>query len=123
MYLDDLKKVFISNPRVFVFYSEFKLYFAKHDEANYQERYKRMLDTIGCRRIAEKIFASGLADGSLRNRMEPFQQSKYFCKSCFGFFSAMAIDFEYEPQETISQIDSFIQGMVDIYCTPDLTTE
>jgi AcrR family transcriptional regulator len=116
MYLDDLKKIFISKPRVFVFYSEFKLYYARRDSDEYEKKHKHMLDTIGCCRIAEKIFAYGFNDGSLRQRMDAPLQAKYFCKSCFGFLSAMAIDYEYQPEETIFQIDQFIDGMIDLYC-------
>lgn len=116
MYLADLKQIFISKPRLFVFYSEFKLYYARRDAEKYEERYANMLDTIGCQCIAEKIFACGLSDGTLKKRMDAALQAKYFCKSCFGFLSAMATDYEHQPEETISQIDSFVQGAVDLYC-------
>jgi AcrR family transcriptional regulator len=116
MYLADLKQIFIDNSRLFVFYSEYKLFYARREVENYEKRYKYMLDTIGCRNIAEKIFAYGFNDGSLKRRMDISSQAKYFCKSCFGYLSAMSIDYEYQPEETISQVDRFIEGMIALYC-------
>jgi AcrR family transcriptional regulator len=116
MYLADLKRIFIEKSRLFVFYSEYKLFYARRDNENYEKRYKYMIDTIGCRNIAEKIFDYGFKDGTLKKRMDVSSQAKFFCKSCFGYLSAMSIDYEHQPEETTAQVDRFIEGMIALYC-------
>jgi AcrR family transcriptional regulator len=115
MYLMDLKKTFMADPRLFVFYSDFKIYFSRHSR-HYQQDYHTMVDTIGCYRLSKQIFELGKIDGTLGHEIAPADEAEYFCRSVFGFLTNMALSHEYRADEAEGQIDQYITRMMSVYC-------
>jgi AcrR family transcriptional regulator len=115
MYLLDLKKTFMRDPRLFVFYSDFKIYFSRHS-GHYQRDYHTMVDTIGCYRLALQIYELGKRDGSLGRDIDPQEEAAYFCQTVFGFFTNMALEHEYHAKEAESQIEQFVCRVLSVYC-------
>jgi AcrR family transcriptional regulator len=114
MYMLDLKKIFMKEPRLFVFYADFKIYFSRNSK-DYQRDYAALLDTIGCRRLTEKIYTLGKSDGSLPKEIDPKEEAEYFCRATFGFLTNMAIAHECEPEVANDKIDRYIGGVMMLY--------
>jgi hypothetical protein len=115
MYLMDLKKTFMRDPRLFVFYSDFKIYFSRHSR-HYQQDYHTMVDTIGCYRLTKQIYELGKEDGTLGHDKDPQEEAEYFCRSVFGFLTNMALAHEYRAEEAENQIDQYICRLMSFYC-------
>jgi AcrR family transcriptional regulator len=114
MYLRDLKEIFMKEPELFVFYTEFKIFFSRNSD-NYEKDYTKLLDTIGCRRLVEKIYRLGIRDRSIKKPIEPEEEAEYFCRAYFGFLSNMALTYKYQPEKTEREIDRYIDSIIYLY--------
>jgi AcrR family transcriptional regulator len=113
-YMNDIKSVFIRRPNLFIFYMEFKIYLYHHSK-DFKKDYSELVETIGCRRLAEGMFALGLVDGSLHIRTDVASEAEYFCRSFFSFLSNMAITYKDENESAIRQIDRYMNRVMKLY--------
>jgi hypothetical protein len=118
MYLMDLKKIFMKDARLFIFYTEFKIYFSRYSD-DYEKDYAKLLETIGCRKLVESIYSLGIKDGSMHKDIQPESEAEYLCRACFGFLSNMALTYKYHPQKTENQIDRYISNIMYLYRAKD----
>jgi AcrR family transcriptional regulator len=129
-YMNDVKELFLHEPRIFVLYSEFKLYVYRNCE-NVEQGYTLLCNWAGNRRLRMKIYQLGREDGSMPNDLDLEVEEEYFCESFFGFLSNLAISFElHSREESEKQIDYRIENTVALYMgggvsfsVPDLTGE
>jgi AcrR family transcriptional regulator len=115
-YLADLKKIFAKDARLFVFYTDFKIYLSRNSE-DYKFEYEKLLDTVGSRYVMKHIFMIGVEDGSLRSDINPDVEPEYFCKSCFSFFGSIALDYKYNSAKAKEEINDYVARMLELYCS------
>jgi AcrR family transcriptional regulator len=113
-YMLDLKRLLVTDTRLFVFYTDCKLYFSRHSE-DYERDYGSLVDTVGCRYLAQRIYQLGQQDGSLPYHINPAREAAYFCRLYFSLLSSMAFIYPTRPHDAIDQIDRFIQCAMGLY--------
>jgi AcrR family transcriptional regulator len=113
-YMNDIKAVFVRRPSLFIFYMEFKIYLYRHSK-DFKKDYTELVETIGCRRLTEGMFALGLVDGSIHIKTDVASEAEYFCRSFFSFLSNMAITYKDENENGIKQVDRYINRVMKLY--------
>jgi AcrR family transcriptional regulator len=115
MYMLDLKRMFLSEPRHFVLYAEYKVYIYRNCD-KHEQGYSLLTDFMGSRNLRQKIYKLGKKDGSLPNDIDIYTEESYFCESFFGFLSNLAISFGvHSPNEMEHQIDQRIDNTIALY--------
>jgi hypothetical protein len=114
MYMIDLKKVFLKEPRLFIFYTECKTFYYRYS-ANYQQSNTQLLETVGCRRQTEKMIRLGRQDGSLQTGADAREEADYFLRAYFGFLFNMALAYGNQPRRAVAQIDRYISRVVSVF--------
>jgi AcrR family transcriptional regulator len=115
LYMIEVKKLFLKEPRIFVLYSEFKLYIY-HNCESVEQGYTLLCNCAGNRRLRLRIYQLGKEDGSMPNDLDLEVEEEYFCESFFGFLSNLAISYELHSRaETVKQIDYRIDNTVALY--------
>jgi AcrR family transcriptional regulator len=119
-YMEDIKDLFLKEPRIFILYSEYKLYVYRNCEEN-PKGSALLKDWTGTRRLRMKIYSLGLQDGSFAQNFDPEIEEEYFCESFFGFLSNLAISYSVHSQEEIEkQIDQRIENTLLLYTNTNL---
>jgi AcrR family transcriptional regulator len=115
MYMNDMKRLFFHEPRIWTLYAEFKIYIYRHCES-YEQGYTQLCDFMGNHMLRQKIFNLGIRDGSMPSDMDLAVEEEYFTESFFGFLSNLAFSFNLKNKDNVSeQIDQRIANTVAIY--------
>lgn len=115
MYMIDLKRMFLEEPRHFVLYAEYKIYIYRNCE-KHEQGYTLLTDFMGSRDLRQKIYTLGKQDGSLPANIDIYTEEAYFCESFFGFLSNLAISFGvHSPKEIENQINQRIDNTINLY--------
>lgn len=115
MYMNDMKQLFFREPRIWVLYSEFKMYIYRHCDA-YEQRYTLLCDCMGNHRLREKIYELGRKDGSMSGNMDFQAEEEYFTESFFGLLSNLAFSFHIKNKDVVEQqIDQRINNTIAYY--------
>jgi AcrR family transcriptional regulator len=113
-YMIDIKKVFLREPRWFIFYAECKTFLFRYS-CNYKKKYAQLLHTIGCRERIAQMISLGQQDGSLQPGADIETEANYFYRAFFGFLFNMALSCGDEPREAADQIDRYISRVVSVF--------
>jgi AcrR family transcriptional regulator len=113
-YMIALKKVFLREPRLFIFYTECKTFFYRYSRS-YQKNYTQLSDTVGCQKLTEKLIRLGQQDGSLQAYADPQEEAEYFYRAYFGFLFHMALACGDQPRQAAEQIDRYISRVVSVF--------
>jgi AcrR family transcriptional regulator len=115
MYMNDIKKIFINEPRIFVLYTEFKIYIYRNCPDR-EQGYTLLWNLMGNRNLRQKIYRLGKSDGTLPQNIDLNVEEEYFCESFFGFLSNLALSFsEHSSKELEKQIDDRIANTLSLY--------
>jgi AcrR family transcriptional regulator len=114
-YMIDIKRLFFRNPRIFVLYSEYKLYIYRHCE-DFEQSYSLLCDWKGNRQVRQKIFLLGKKDGTMASNINVNTEEEYFSESFFGFLANLAMSFGlHQISEAEKQIDQRIENTLALY--------
>ncbi len=115
MYMKYIKDLFISEPRLFALYSEFKIYIYRNCD-DYEQHYTLFLNKSGNHRLRHKIFVIGRQDGSMASSRDLAVEEEYFSESYFGFLCNLALSYtQHSASEMTHQIDRRIDNTVALY--------
>jgi AcrR family transcriptional regulator len=115
LYMNDMKDLFFSDHRLFVLYSELKIYVYRNCES-YEQGYTLLCNWMGNRKLREKIYSLGKSDGSMPCDLDIDVEEEYFSESFFGFLANLAPSFpQHNAEELERQIDLRIQNTIAIY--------
>jgi AcrR family transcriptional regulator len=115
MYMVDIKRMFLNEPRHFVLYAEYKVYIYRNCQ-KHEQGYSLLTDFMGSRNLRHKIYTLGKHDGSLPPNIDIYTEEAYFCESYFGFLSNIAISFGvHAPEEMENQINQRIDNTIALY--------
>jgi AcrR family transcriptional regulator len=113
-YLVDVKALFLKDPRVFVLYSEFRVFVYHHGDYDTKE-YVLLMDRLGNRNLRLKIYNLGVKDGSFPKDMDVEHEERILCDSYFGFLANLAMSYEIDPQAAVEEIDRRIEQTMMLY--------
>jgi AcrR family transcriptional regulator len=114
-YLYSVKDLFFKEPRIFIVYTEFKLFFYRHFQEGKIE-YTVWINKKGNHNLRQRIYNLGKEDGSLSKNIDFAAEEEYICESLFGFLSNLAISIQiYSREEIEKQIDSRIKNTIALY--------
>jgi AcrR family transcriptional regulator len=113
-YILDFKNLFVSNPNVFMFYTEFRIHYTRYGSDVLKE-YDELSELSGCKRLLESIFILGQLDGSLSVFSSPSNEAEHFCRTYFSFLGDMSVTFGERKDATLQQIDKFIDRTIKLY--------
>jgi AcrR family transcriptional regulator len=115
MYMNDIKELFLKEPKQFVLYSEVKSYVYRNCTSKEQE-YTLFANKLGNQKLRKKIFNFGMEDGTIKFKAPVDVEEEYFCESFFGFLANVALSYSlHTPEEIIRQIDERIDNTIFLY--------
>jgi AcrR family transcriptional regulator len=115
-YMEDLKRVFLAEPRLLVLYNELKIYIYRHGKSQTKD-YATLIDWLGNRQLRKKIYKLGKEDGTIKSNND-VSTEEYFAESFFGFLSNLAMSCDsHSAQEIEEQINKRIANTIALYST------
>lgn len=115
MYMVDIKRMFLNEPRHFVLYGEYKAYIYRNC-GKHEQGYALLTDFMGSRNLRQKIYALGKKDGSLPSSIDVYTEEEYFCETFFGFLSNLAMSFGIHSNSEIEKrINQRIDNTISMY--------
>jgi AcrR family transcriptional regulator len=114
-YMFYLKKTFFEEPRIFILYSEFKMFVYRNFSEN-DQGYSLLIEFMGNRNLRQRIFELGKNDGSLSDEVNWINEEEYFCESFFAFLGNLGLSFTQHPIDELSaRVDQRINNTLAIY--------
>jgi AcrR family transcriptional regulator len=115
MYMKYVKRIFLHDPKLFVLYTEFKLYIYRNCKENEQE-YSLLVNKIGNHALRTRIYDLGKQDGTFPADLDVKTEEEYFTESFFGFLANLALSLsDHARAELEKQIDYRIANTVALY--------
>jgi AcrR family transcriptional regulator len=115
MYMEYLRDLFLKKPKIFVLYTEFRLYIYRNFQ-NYEQQYARIWGRMDHSRLRCKIYEKGKRDGSFSKDLNTLAENKYIAESFVGFLSNLAISFNGQSKEEMeNQINMQIADTIEFY--------
>lgn len=119
LYMQDIKQLFVQEPRFFVLYMEFKMFIYRKCP-DHEQGYTLLWNWMGNRDLRHKIYQLGQKDGTLALSEDVETEEEYFCESFFGFLSNLAMSFhQHSLEESLHQIDLRIENTIKLYTPAD----
>lgn len=114
MYMESVLCQYRKEHRIFVLRDEYKVFVYRNCES-FELGYEKLMETLGCRRLIQKIYQLGKKDGSFSPEIDPEKEAIYFCESFFGFLSGIALTSAASSEEAEGQIRRYIERIMASY--------
>ncbi len=115
IYLNEVKELFIKEPRIFMCYVEIKTFIYRNSQ-NCQQDYERFSDALGILTLIRRIFKMGAKDGTINTSADYRTEAEYFYQMMIYYFSGLTLQYDMNPEKTLENIDEFIANMRKAYC-------
>jgi hypothetical protein len=114
MYMESVLCQYRKERRIFVLRDEYKVFVYRNCES-FELGYEKLMETLGCRRLIQKIYQLGKKDGSFSPEIDSEKEAIYFCESFFGFLSGIALTSAASSEGAEGQIRRYIERVMASY--------
>lgn len=114
-FFEELEQALLKEPRIFIGFSEVKGYIYRNCQ-NRADDYQNLLESIGWRRILQKIFEKGEKDGTLKCPFGPEKTARYLANTIVSFFSNLVLLYDKQPELMKTYSTTYITDMWKLYC-------
>ena len=114
LFMEYTKLLYLEDPRAFILRAEFKIFVYRNIENGAAEG-ERLIEDLEFRSVLRKIYAEGIADGSMVEGIDIEQETKFFCEAYFGFFADSASSGQEDRKYVSDKIDRYIKRVLNSY--------
>lgn len=115
---DDLRRIYLKEPRIFACYAEFKAYLYRNSEQRDVD-YRKFMDAVGFRIILKRIFELGAKDGTVKYHYTPESDARYLTNAIISYFSSVVLLYDTQPELAKQYIDTYIEDTLRVYCVAE----
>jgi AcrR family transcriptional regulator len=111
LFLEDIKQLFLKEPRIFICYMETKTFIYRNSPDGKRD-YERVLNAFGWQLLLQRIFKLGEQDGTVVAHTGPGPESNYIFDLIMSFFTSMALLHQESPERMEEYIQRYIGNVL-----------
>jgi AcrR family transcriptional regulator len=113
-YLAQWRELLVTEPRIYVFYTEFKSFLYRNSDDR-EGDYKKFIVATGYRTVFRRIFELGEMDGTLSSVEDPESIAGYITNTLIGCFANAVLVYDTQPEKMYSRVDKYISNTIKLY--------